>query len=397
MIVSKTKRNPQPEQERLSTLAELITGRQSPGRIPDAQWPAMIELANEHGLTPMLLWAVKKQIKDAERDPRFTRLADITSLVMLRYQLQWESQAAIQGALARAGIPALWIKGAILAMRLYPQPYLRPMDDLDALLPEGFRQLALSVVRELGFQQEARDALAEKMNPDEQAALHETLVRPELWPVRLELHFQLLGDEGAQALPEEHLAWFWGQTETWVQEDTPFTILKPEAELLYLCAHAVLQHGEARLRLLRYYDLHLLITQSELDWQLIVDQAVELRWTYAVERALTLTIQYFATPVPGWALAELKTRRLSDEDVSRVAHLQGEGFRWESTWLQLAPYPAGERLRRLLVLLLPPREYMRSRYAIPADRMVFPYYFYRWWDAGSEAARALRKRLQSRI
>jgi hypothetical protein len=397
MAISFPPQNTRLEQARLSFLAELITERLSPGQAPDGQWPAIIELANEHGLTPMLLWALKKQIEAADRDPRFKRLVDITSLVMLNYQFQWESQVAIQQVLSQAGIPALWIKGLVLAIRLYPEPYLRPMDDLDVLVPEQHRQKALAVIQGLGFQREEKDALAEKMNPDEQPAFHHALVRREAWPVRLEMHFHLLGNEGTQTLPERQLAWFWQQTETWTQEGTPFTIFKPEAHLLYLCVHAVLQHGEASFRLLRYFDLHLLVTKSELDWQLIVNRAVELRWSYAVERALTLACQYFATPFPAWVLAELKNRRLSDEDTSRVAHLQGEGFRWESTWLQLAPYPPGERLRRLFILLLPPREYMRKRYAIPSSHSVIPYYFYRWWDAGREVARALRQRLRRRL
>jgi hypothetical protein len=34
------------------------------------------------------------------------------------------------------------------------------------------------------------------------------------------------------------------------------------------------------------------------------------------------------------------------------------------------------------------------RYAYLGGRSVLPYYFYCWWDAGGEAARALRKRLR---
>lgn len=384
----------QSDEARLSTLAELITERLDPSHVPDSDWPAMIELANQHGLAPMLLWAVKKRFEAAEREGRFKRMADIASVVAFRYQMQWESQVAVQTAFAQASIPLIWMKGLTLAIRLYPQPYLRPMDDLDLLVAEPQRQPALAALQELGFQPQEVDALADKMNPSPQPAFHEALIRHEPWPVLLELHFHLLGNEGAQTMPEGQLAWFWEQTETWTQEGAPFRVFKPEAHLLYLCAHAVLQHGEASFRLLRYFDLHLLVTKSELDWRLIVERAVELRWAYAVERALTLTRQYFATPLPAWVLAALKDRRLSDEDTRRVAHLQGEGFRWESTWLQLAPYPPGERLRRLLALLAPPREYMRQRYAIPTGRMVFPYYCYRWWDAGREAARALRKRLR---
>ena len=123
-------------------------------------------------------------------------------------------------------------------------------------------------------------------------------------------------------MPLEDLDWFWKQTQSLVQDKTNFLILRPEANMLYLIAHAILGHGEVDFYLLRYFDLHLLITKTDLDWQLVVDQAVALRRPYAVERALNLTVRYFSSPVPESVFSHLQNRRPDNENIYRVIMLQ---------------------------------------------------------------------------
>ena len=86
-------------------------------------------------------------------------------------------------------------------------------------------------------------------------------------------------------------------------------MLQPEAHLLYLCAHDLLHHGEKFTNLRQYLDLHLLITKETLDWDVITEQAAVLRWTYAVERALTLTSELYNTPVPAPVIPHLRALR----------------------------------------------------------------------------------------
>lgn len=377
----------------LRILADLITGRLAPDRVADSQWPAIAQLAIEHSLGPMLMWTLKGQAERLASDPRFQRVANMASMAAFNYQLQWESQVAIQESLSQASIAAMWIKGMYLAHRLYPQPYLRPMDDLDLWVSEHQFQPTLAAIQGLGFQLQLNGAPAEKLGSPAHLASQYLFTRGEAWPIRLELHRRLFDRRDSLTLSPADSNWFWQQGETWIQDGVRFTTLRPEAHLLYLCAHAVLSHGEARFSLLRTLDLHYLITQNSLDWEQVVARAVDLGWSYAVERALTLARQYFDTPLAEWVLPDLQRRRRKDEPTVHVDRLQGEGYRWESTWLQLTAYPPGERIRRLLALLFPPPDYFRQRYAIPPSRPAWPYYPRRWLDAFGEFARAMRHRL----
>ena len=171
-------------------------------------------------------------------------------------------------------------------------------------------------------------------------------------------------------MPLEDLDWFWKQTQPLVQDKTDFLILKPEANMLYLIAHAILHHGEVDFYLLRYFDLHLLITKTDLDWQLVVDQAVA--------RALTLTVRFFATPVPESVFSQLKNRRPDNEDIYRVIMLQDKGGYLEKAMTRFANLSPAESIRLAVRAVFPLPAYMRHRHSVEPERPVWPYYFYRW-------------------
>jgi hypothetical protein len=231
------------------------------------------------------------------------------------------------------------------------------------------------------------------MGAPQDASHHYHLVGGALEHTHLELHYRLLGDERLFELQE--MEWFWQESGTTGQGKSSFSMLKPEAHLLYLCAHAILQHGEADFRLQRYYDIHLLALQPGFDWNLIIERAVVLGWTYALDRALSLSQDYFATPLPPNILVELSQRRQDEEKtVSRAKRLQGPGRRWEGTLLDLEGISFWGRLRSLFWLAFPPASYMRSRYSLPTDKMLLPYYFLRWFYAGMEIIQSISRRFR---
>lgn len=61
--------------------------------------------------------------------------------------------------LRSGGIPAVALKGAQLAWQIYPQPWLRPMRDLDLLLPEEQIGPAFALLEQEGFRGQGRRVL----------------------------------------------------------------------------------------------------------------------------------------------------------------------------------------------------------------------------------------------
>lgn len=353
--------------------------------------------AIRHNLAPLLLWALKGRADslDPALAAQMAPLQAQARQVAARYVLLKTARAHVQTTLSAAGIPALWLKGAALAETVYPQPVLRPMGDLDVLVPFERQTEALAALKAAGYADEPRDPLAAQTAaflPPDETHHHYNLVGGPGGGVRVELHFRL----AREILPDlAALDWFWSQTQQAVDRTGAtlgFKTLRPEAHLLYLCAHALLQHGEAQIGLLHVYDLHLLATVYNLDWALIVERAVALRWTYPVERALALAQEYFATLVPAWVAEQLRARRPADEDTRIVRQISDGDTRWVKTIRGLRDLTLRQRVALVWRLVFPPRAYLRTRYQVRPGVPLLLYYPYRWWDQARGVARGLRRR-----
>jgi hypothetical protein len=373
----------------LSKLALLVTGQTSTARMTEEQWGQMIPLAIQHGLAPMLLWQLRRAGRFSEGNPRWKPLVEAARGSALHYALLEKTRRVVTAALAESNIPAVWLKGIALAHTVYPAPRLRPMQDLDLLVPVDQRFAAREIAQDLGFQPLGGDFLTVAAAP-ETVRHHDVLRGGPGDKILLEIHFRLLGLETERLLPEAQLAWFWEQT--WAPAGLDFVVLKPEAHLLYLCAHALLQHGEAYLELLQLLDMHLLIAQNQLDWAVLVERAQVLSWVYALERSLHLTVERFGTPVPGDALFYLRSYRPGDQSLLAAQRRRKKVTRWEewkSIFRRQSPL---QRLRLIWTTLFPPANFLRDLYHLAPGQSALPYYFYHWWDGGREILRSLNPR-----
>lgn len=381
---------------RLLMLGGLVSQERPQHDSSAHSWPALAGLALQHGLGPMLFWSLKQRGVDVNAHSGLHPLVEVTHQTAMGYALLEKTQREVNAALHDAGIPALWLKGSALARTVYPEPTLRPMGDLDVLVPFAQRENALAVVQGLGYDFYMMNSLKPRSSGDEltvRLSHHYHLKGGVANNVILELHYRVLRHDD-ELLSLEQLEWFWGQKQALRLDDgTVFETLAPEAHLLYLCAHALLQHGEASFYLLRFFDLHQIITQTALEWDVIVDQAVVLGWTTAVERALQLCMEYFATPVPQTVLDALVSRRPAYEDSSRIARLTGTGNRWERVRGKLGGLSLRERVAYILLIVFPARSYIRQRYCVKPGWPVGPYYVYRWFDQGRDVLCSTWKRL----
>lgn len=372
------------------TLGKLVANPSS----VDTLTPGLFNTALQANLAPLLLWALMQRADpfDPALFAQLPRLQAQAQQVAARYVHLKAARAQVNAALDAAGIPALWLKGAALAETVYPRPTLRPMVDLDVLAPFDQRAEALAALKAAGYADEPRDPLAARVAaflPPDETHHHYNLVGGPDGRVRVELHFRL----ARSILPDlSALDWFWSQTqEATDRTGAPlgFLTLRPEAHLLYLCAHALLQHGEAKIGLLHLYDLHLLATVYALDWALIVERAAILRWTYPVERALILAQAHFGTPLPAWVLEQLRARRPASEDTRIVEQIGVGDTRWAQMVRDLRRLTPRQRIALVWRIIFPPRAYLRTRYRVRPGVPLWLYYPYRWWDQARGVARGV--------
>ena len=363
-------------------------------------WERVGELAVSHGLAPLLVAAVTDStpavlLPDSVRNElkaHYYRTAAHNALL-------FQHASNILVRLERAQAPAVVLKGVALAAGLYADPGLRPMGDIDLLVPRERLPAAMAALRAaeyepetLGISDELTDMVAYEVNFDQDSGT--------CTPVRVELHWNLIGGRASRYRPR--IEWFWEQTRTLpaniLGDQVAARVLNPTANLLYLGAHLMLKHGGLRERLLWGYDIHELISKqgSEIDWNEVVERAAEFRWQAALESALLGVREAFGTPIPLGVLEELET--LSD---SRERDLVRQGVaaagRWEKTQASMATLGWRARFRLALELVFPGKIFICRRYA-PRPEWAWPiFYPWRWISVGAEAVRSMSAAVLRRL
>ena len=286
-------------------------------------------------------------------------------------------------------LPLSFSKVPPLATTIYPNIALRPFVDLDLLLPEKSFARAVRSLKALGYDESSTD-VAKSLNA--LVGHHVLLLRTNRGATTMvELHWSLIGGRHDRRTPP--LDWFWKQSEPFACPDVPvsfprsFLTLNPTAHLLYLCAHLMLQHGEADYLLRWFYDIHLLIEKerSRIDWNEVAVQARQFRWSVVVSNALTAVQERFQTHIPMELLEGLSSP--GPDPTPQLEIRRAEVPRTRATSVS-SPVV---RLRFLLVSIFPSPAYLRSRYR-PRPTWLWPlFYVYRWWTYVREPVVSLRK------
>jgi hypothetical protein len=409
------------------TLCRLLSGQACPElhRRADAaltstlgpdDWRLLAATARREGVAPLLYhvlneagWPADAPL-DIQADLRQAYYAT-TARNLLIYRELSHILTALRAS-PSPPLPVILLKGAALAATVYDNIGLRPMGDLDLLVPEERLSEAVTRLKALGYVEPHPDMAA---GFNAQFGHHVHLQGGRDVHLAVELHWTLIGGEQDWRSPS--LPWFWNQTEEWRMEDgnwkrcpepvegleagvqppisnlqppTSVFQLTPTAHLLYLCAHLMLQHGEARSVLRWFYDIYLLVEREgqRIQWDQVVARAQEFRWAPAVYAALVGVRDRFCGPsaVDGeaWlspgvleALAEGSDHQASRLVARRTNRLQTRATGVVAAASSLSP---GARLRLLLAIALPSPAYVRWRYK-PRPVWLWPLcYPYRWLD-----------------
>jgi len=286
-------------------------------------WQTFLATAAQD-LYPYLAFRLEPYIECIET-PRewevFFNARRLTAVHNLR--LRHELGKAIE-ALQRSGIPALALKGIVLAYAVYGDPSLRPMTDLDLLVPSGKREKALDVLHELGF--EYPDGI-DAMHKDHSVRLFtEQEFAPPLRlrgsKVLLEVHTQLECSEPMIPMPVQD---FWSRSVKADLRGLTVRTLCPEDFLFHLCMHASRAHRfDGGLRAM--VDVRLLLdSRADWEWASIAARSIRSRcaaWMYlTLEAARNLVgapipdLLFQTLPRPG-GLANL--RHLAEEQILPV-------------------------------------------------------------------------------
>lgn len=280
-----------------------------------------------------------------------------------RHLLGSASLRAVLASLAQAGVPALPLKGPVLAEALYDPPEERPFTDLDLLVRRADVPAALGVLAALGYRHLPGGRPLEHEVGHAAGAVFVREDDPVSVPI--DLHWELVAPAGVVRRFPVPIEEVWARSVPAPEWGPLARRLSPEDLLLYLALHLALHHplGGGRWR----QDILQLLHRfgAVLDWAAVGERAE--RW--GVRAAVAFALARVGTGSGGrgtWPVPpELRPGRLRAALIERLARRPAGEGRLD----HVAALLVAESLPALAVTvaanLVPPPSWVRTRYTTP--------------------------------
>jgi hypothetical protein len=272
----------------------------------DATWETARWAIQVHGIAPLLDRAAEAWPDAAMLHPHLRDyLANQRRLSAARVELLLRDLAEILAACQVAGLAVVPLKGSVLAARYYPEPGLRPMNDLDLLVRAEDEARAIAVLREVRYQPIAR------------SWKHLMLARPEAHGTTVAFEGEHPDNPRSVDLHSQLLEQFWGirydlTNEAWSHVGPgellgqAAWLLQPALLLHHLAVHTSSDMIARRVRLLHLHDIALVAAEVErAGWERMVAVARAQREERFVYPSLSLANRFFPV-VPEFVLAALR-------------------------------------------------------------------------------------------
>jgi hypothetical protein len=344
--------------------------------LPANAWDEALELALRHKLAPLLhrelqsgagLAQLPQHVRARlEEERRATALANLRNLGEFR---------RIARALRAQDIGLIALKGLHLAELVYRDISLRPMVDLDLLVPRSQRAQAIAALRALGYgfeEKTLKHGFGEEQSDATEAVLdgkyHVGLVHEGLGTV-VEIHWTLADPLHPYLAPIDDI---WRKAVPASLGDAGTLVMSPEFLLLHVCAHLAYNHVFA-FSLRALCDIAEIIrAYPALDWAAVADQGRRHGWRTGVAAALRLARDHLGAQVPADAIAAIGGDVLDSELLAEaLAHLIAfdqipDELRAAPNLMALAGVPGlGAKIALAWSRLFVPRTELALIYGIP--------------------------------
>jgi hypothetical protein len=332
-------------------------------------WPEVIRLAPIHGLTSLLYDAVSK-------DPQAPRpvVEELRNAYLLGARKTLAHYAELKMCLRlfeEHAIPVVVLKGLALGSTVYPSLALRPMRDVDLLIPIEAVARASELFKARGY---SPSNLSWGESIDRSFEI-EREFRQAGSGLKIDLHWHLF--HLAYQRERIPIEWFWQHTVKLERDGMNMPTLSPEAHLLYLASHLA---GHIDRRFIWSYDVVRILEtyRDRFDWTLFVGAAKELRLSWSVTKAFEEAATVWGLDVPDSIHSQLRRQTTLAE---QIALSPAHGSAWSYLVDGLSLLGWRRKLTWLWRVVFPGPDYLKQQYGMTDARMAPFYYLLRFWRA----------------
>ena len=376
-------------QDQIDELSSILVG--------PLDWDRVMYKSYGHKLTA-LLYRHLKDPENGEAVPtsvmaqlRATYLGNVAKNLCF----QTELRSALD-ALRAQNIPVIVLKGAALAGSVYVDVGLRPMVDMDLLVPEECVFTAQAIVQGLGYKPVGTRAEQEDF---EQNHRHLPLLRGVRKPVAFEIHRHVMRRDSELYFD---ITGFWSRAQQVLVAGTKAWGLAPEDLLIHLSINFVLDRRFGSLMSLgQLCDIAetTRVYGDIIDWTELIREVSHSNLATPVFVGLYIAQQVLGAQVPEYALRRLEPVDLDSEIVKRLARQRVVGELRIGKKLVSRDSHQNWRTISLAMIkrLFPGKGYLSTVYNVPVQsRGVYHLYLRRLTRAFILGARLAAKLRQTR-
>jgi hypothetical protein len=271
-------------------------------------WERMWDLGNRHDVLPLLAESLPRAAGAAVPADWLERATRRRHVTLLRNGRMAEALGQVLDGFEAAGVPAIPVKGLVVAEELYGSLAARGAADLDVLVRPSDLAAGRKVLAELGYWQRELTFTA---------LVHEFHDPPYFvgtgnQAVRLELHRDLWADRFFRSDADG----LWARSRNGTLLGRPVRLLSLEDTLLHLAIHRT----RSALRLRWLCDIAELVRRhgGDLDWDAVVDRADRSGARTATWMVLSLAERFLGASPPAGGLDRFRIGRAKSELLERT-------------------------------------------------------------------------------
>jgi len=303
----------------------------------------------------------------------------------MRMVLMYHNIGKVLARLAGSGVDYMVVKGPALAHTVYPDPVWRAFNDLDLVVRERDWSAMHCLLVGMGFRPE-KDLPQPPPKLVPQAVLYELKYWHKEMGLLVEVHYDDILNAG---LASRDVEGFWRRAILVDVEGVPVKALSLEDQLIHLCAHAH-YHGYTRLNW--FSDIAFIVRDhaAQLDWERLLQTVQIEEAQVGGYYSLRFLDQLLGVGVPEDVMAALRPDRfrrrvheryLPEEQVLSLQPMWRPDFSFYFTPFLKRLLPdllvmgrRPEKLRYLLRLLIPPRDWFIYYYSLDGSTNVWVHY-----------------------
>jgi hypothetical protein len=237
------------------------------------------------------------------------RLKGVYKKTWFLNQLILHNAAQIAQKMREAGISFLFFKGLALILVYYPDPGLRPMTDIDVMVPWEKAELAGDLLKTLGYR--FKISPAHTVFKENYMALYNGIGFVNDSGFHLDLHWSLLKHSCYPGVNDG----FWARAVPVTLKGLQALVLSPEDQLLQVFEHGAYWGVVPSVRWIADA-LYILKGCHRFDWEYFNKLAREQCLVVPIYQMASYMKHTFGFPIPESTLSELKDHRASDFEIN---------------------------------------------------------------------------------